>query len=65
MRIAALEQEVVRYKVQIEAEPAQAAIEKSTAELLQRIDILEKVIWILFILIALAKQNIERRASCT
>lgn len=43
MRIVALEQEVARYKVQIEAEPTQAVTEKSTTELLQKIDTLEKV----------------------
>ena len=45
MRIVALEKEVARYKAQVEATPVQQNSELSGAELLQKIDTLEKV-WI-------------------
>jgi hypothetical protein len=43
MRINALEKEVERYKVQVEALPVLATSEMSNAELLQKIETLEKV----------------------
>jgi hypothetical protein len=43
MRIVALEKEVARYKAQVEATPVQQNSELSGAELLQKIDTLEKV----------------------
>jgi hypothetical protein len=43
LRINALEQEVERYKAQVEALPAQATGEMSSAELLQKVETLEKV----------------------
>jgi len=43
MRIVALEKEVERYKVQLEAEPVQEATELSIEQLLQKISVLEKV----------------------
>lgn len=46
MRINALEKEVERYKAQVEALPVQATSEMSKAELLKRIETLEKVLLI-------------------
>jgi len=43
MRIVALEKEVERYKVQLEAEPVQETTELSVEQLLQKISVLEKV----------------------
>ena len=43
MRIVALEKEVERYKIQAEARPIQTNTESSVDQLLQKIDILEKV----------------------
>jgi uncharacterized small protein (DUF1192 family) len=43
LRINALEKEIERYKAQVEALPAQVTSEMSSAELLQRIETLEKV----------------------
>jgi hypothetical protein len=43
MRIVALEKEVARYKVQIEAEQVQGDINLPVEELLRKIDVLEKV----------------------
>lgn len=43
MRIVALEKEVARYKVQIEAEQVQGGINLPVEELLRKIDVLEKV----------------------
>jgi hypothetical protein len=64
MRIVALEKEVARYKAQVEATPVQQNSELSGAELLQKIDTLEKV-WIQANFVDyLAKQNTKRRASC-
>jgi hypothetical protein len=42
-RINALEKEIERYKAQVEALPAQATSEMSSAELLQKVETLEKV----------------------
>ena len=43
MRIVALEKEIARYKAQLEAETVKANSNCSVDELLQKIDILEKV----------------------
>jgi hypothetical protein len=60
MRIVALEKEVERYKTQIEAQPVQSNSECSTAELLERINTLEKVRSIDDItLTGVAKQNLK------
>jgi hypothetical protein len=46
MRITSLEQEVARYKTQVEAEPIQPNSECSVEELLRKINILEKVVYL-------------------
>lgn len=43
LRINALEKEIERYKAQVEALPAHVTSEMTSAELLQRIETLEKV----------------------
>jgi hypothetical protein len=43
MRITALEKEVARHKAQLETEPSRTHAECTPQELLQKIDMLEKV----------------------
>jgi len=61
MRIVALEKEIERYKTQLEPLPVQNNTECSAAELLQKIDTLEKVCLFGYqlSLTSLAKQDIK------